>query len=79
MLGPSGTVALSGSLWQRSLVWFWAYLPLLLYRHLDIPDPGLAQSVLEGGGCLHFALISSFFGFLLFMARETGFPFLVVT
>lgn len=29
--------------------------------------------------CLSFALISSFFSFLLFMARETGFPFLVVT
>lgn len=55
---------------------------LLFSGHLGITDQAWLKVSPGGGGggeCLRFALISSFFGFLLFMARETGFPFLVVT
>lgn len=71
-----------GALWSlltSPLPWFGASLPLLLTGHLAVPGLGLAQSVPElVGECLCFALMESFFvDFLLFMARETGFPFLV--
>lgn len=59
VLGPSETER-SGSLWSLlkfSLAWLEVSLPLLLSGHLDIPDPGLAQSVPDGGGgCPHLTV-----------------------
>lgn len=52
-----------------------------LYYFLDTGTFGVRNrlGVSPRRECLSFALISLFFSFLLFMARETGFPFLVVT